>query len=136
VSRRLLIILPAVLVVLCLGVVVAIGAGRDGRLFSTCNFDRATWDRGRAEQDSARAFDILSPEVEDLVKCDGIVYGKTRGKIEALLGAPDRSTGRKWTYSMGIPARASEYGALRITFLRGKVAYASVPGEISRPTGI
>ena len=134
--RRTLITLTAVFVVLCLGVVAAISAAQDGRLFSTCNFDQATGDRGRAEHDSARAFDTLSPEVEDIVKCDGIVYGKTMGEIETLLGAPDRSKGRKWTYSMGIPASASEYGALRINFVRGRVAHADVPGQISRPIGI
>jgi hypothetical protein len=74
--------------------------------------------------------------VESLVKCDGLVYGKTRAEVQRMLGAPTSKPkgSDAWDYNVGIPSGlSSDYPPLTLVFGKdGRVQSASVPGYVER----
>jgi hypothetical protein len=111
----------------------------DPRIFPGCHLDRQRWDEAReliGHGRSAEGFEKAEPEVEDIVKCDHLVYGKPRAEIIALLGRPSNRAGdnpRVFFYNVGIPEGLSDYPGLEIRFdERGMAAEASVAGYIER----
>jgi hypothetical protein len=133
-------LLIATLVTL-VGVAVLIGgyiALFDPRIFPGCSLDRDRWDESRQLVSDGRVFDAFrkaEPEVEDIVKCDHLVYGKARPEVRALLGDPSSTgkQGRFFFYNVGIPDGLSDYPGLEIRFDENSSAVeASVPDYIER----
>jgi hypothetical protein len=111
-------------------------AASDGRLLSKCNFDQARWKQSEVTADPGSKYDYAGPEVSDLVKCDDLVYGKSRPEVHALLGPPTNKPrgSNAWNYTIGIPGGLlSDYPPLVIVFGEdGRVTDASVPGYVER----
>jgi hypothetical protein len=108
-ERRTTLLIAAL--VMLVGAAVLIGgyvALFDPRIFPGCNLDRKRWDESRQLVSDGRAFDAFGkaePEVEDIVKCDHLVYGKARHEVRELLGDPSSTgkRGRFFFYDVGIP---------------------------------
>jgi hypothetical protein len=109
----------------------------DPRIFPGCNLDRKRWDEARrlvSDFRSNEAFEKAEPEVEDIVKCEDLIYGKTRPEVRELLGNPGQTSNRKFFfYNVGIPEGLSDYPGLDIRFDQGGTAVeAFVSGYIER----
>ena len=120
------------------GVVTAWIVVFDPRIFPGCDLDQSRWQEARQLVRQGRSFDAFEraePEVEDIVKCDHLVYGKSRGEVQKLLGGPDSRPGnsKPFYYNVGVPAGLSDYPGLDIRFdPDGRAAQASVSGHIER----
>jgi hypothetical protein len=110
----------------------------DPRIFPGCDLERQRWDEARQLVSDGRpfeGFERAEPEVEDIVKCDDLVYGKSRPEITALLGKPRNRPGDNphFFYNVGIPEGLSDYSPLQIRFDEsGAAVDASVTGYIER----
>jgi hypothetical protein len=92
-----------------------------------CHFDRAAWTEARG------AYDRAKPLAEDLVNCDGILYGHSRAQVQSLLGPRDFKARHGWGYDIGVPDGLSDYPGLQVEFGQdGKVKEVSVPAYIER----
>ena len=126
----------ALLLLVVGGVVAAVVIVFDPRILPGCKLDQDRWQEARqlAEQGhTADAFEKAEPEVEDIVNCDDLVYGKSRREVIQLLGAPD-SGPKKVTYAhydVGVPEFSSDYPGLDIRFdSSGHADEAAVSGYV------
>jgi hypothetical protein len=94
-----------------------------------CTFDAKGWAASRAARRDINArFDKSERAVRQLVECDGLVRGRTRDEVEALLGKPSPySHGRVWSYDIGVPSGMnSDWADLEISFgVSGVVEHVS-----------
>jgi hypothetical protein len=111
----------------------------DPRIFPGCDLDQQRWNEARqlvGHGRTSEGFEKAEPEVEDIVKCDRLVYGKPRAEITALLGKPSNHPGDSphfLFYNVGIPEGLSDYPGLQIRFDEsGAAVEASVPDYIER----
>jgi hypothetical protein len=73
--------------------------------------------------------------VEDLVKCDDLLYGKSPADVRQMLGPPDKETRNPttWEYDVGIPRELSDYPRLEIVYGSDvRVDEVSVPSYVER----
>jgi hypothetical protein len=99
-----------------------------------CAFDADAWRESRSLGGSAQ-FEQAEDVVEDLVKCDGLLYGKSPAEVRQKLGPPDKETRTPttWEYDVGIPKELSDYPRLEIVYGSDvRVDEVSVPSYVER----